>query len=286
MITIRRPRPGALLLSLLAIAACLVILDSVSWLSGVDIGERLSLDAEASLPAWWASFQFALLGATLWLSALRELSANRRAAGRTLAIGAVCALYFGIDESVAIHEGITVALVDKDWIPSFNGEHGVWIFVYGGIALALLVVSRRGLLSLLETDRFNIVAIAAGAVLVVVGGVVVEAVGYSFPSHAGVVIEEALELVGVSVMLWGAYCLVYGTGISFPSDTSGRQDDADRGRPPVAPMTKARRQVRSKTTALIATRIPRLASTTGPQRAERNMRSSSRVVRRSNRITE
>lgn len=225
MITIRRPRPGALLLSLLAVATCLVILDSASWFSGVEIGGRLSLNTEASLPAWWSSFQFVLLGVTLWLSALREFSANRRAAGRTLAIGAVCAVYFGIDEGVAIHEAITVALVDQDWVPRFNGEFGVWIFAYAAIALVVLVVSWRGLMSLFETDRINTLAIAAGAALFVVGGVVIEVIGYSFPSHAEVVIEEALEMVGVSVMLWGAYRLIYGTGISLPSGTSRPSDE-------------------------------------------------------------
>lgn len=219
MITIRRPRPGAFLLVLLAIALCLILLDSAARLSGVDIGERLSLDAEASLPAWWSSFQFVLLGALLWLSAIRELSEDRQAAGRALAIGAVSAVYFAIDESVAVHEGITLAFVEIDWVPSFSGDHGVWIFLYSGVALVVLFFVWRGLLSLLETDRFNTLVIAFGAALFVVGGVVVEVIGYSFPSHTGVVIEEALEIVGVSVMLWGAYRLVYETGVLFPSGT-------------------------------------------------------------------
>lgn len=220
MITIRRPRPGALLLSLLAVAVFLVFLDSVSWFSGVEIGGRLSLNAEASLPAWWSSFQFVLLGAALWLSALREFSANRRAAGRALAIGAVCAVYFGIDEGVAIHEGITVALVDQDWVPRFNGEFGVWVFAYAGIALVVLFFTWRGFLNLLDTDRIDTLAIASGAALFVVGGVVIEVFGYSFPSHAEVVIEETLEMVGVSVMIWGAYRLIYGTAFSLPPGTS------------------------------------------------------------------
>lgn len=216
MISIRRPVPAVLLFVLLSVAAVIVLFDVAAWWTGVDIGERLSLDAEASLPAWWAAVQLLLLASLLGIASVRESRADRSEASRALAVAAFGAAYLSLDESVAIHEGITTALAGRSWIPTFNGDHGVWIFVYSIIGVLLVAILWRGIASLLRTNPTDTSLVALGAALFVLGGVVIEAIGYTFPSRAQVVVEEMLEFVGVAVMVWATYRMLGDDEVRLP----------------------------------------------------------------------
>jgi len=182
--TVWRPSPRMLLSVLVTVLGVLVLLDIAAFNSSIETGERFSLDAETALPTWWASVQLLLLSLMLGLLAVRERRAGRREAARLLTIGALVAAFFSLDETAAIHEGITKLLIDKGVFPSFTGGHGIWIFVYGIIAIAILAGTLTGVLSLLRTDRTNTMLAALGGTIFVLGGVAVEVFGYSAPSHA------------------------------------------------------------------------------------------------------
>lgn len=222
VLTLRRPSSRMLLSVLVAVLIVLAMLDVVAWNSSVETGNRFSLDAETALPTWWASVQLLLLALVFGLAALRERRSGRHAAARTLVIGAVIAAFFSLDETAAIHEGITKVLIDKNLLPSFTGGHGIWIFVYGFIAIIVLVVTLTGVSSLLRTDRTNTLLVALGAATFVFGGVALEVVGYSIPSHTEVVVEEVLEFLGIAIMVWGTYRMLGTTAIRVcPNENVG-----------------------------------------------------------------
>lgn len=213
VMTLWRPSSRLLLSVLVVVLGVLVLLDIAAFNSSIDTGERFSLDAEVALPTWWASVQLLLLSLMLGLVAVRERLAGRREAARLLTIGALVAAFFSLDETAAIHEGITELLGGKGVLPSFAGGHGIWIFAYGIIAIAILAVTLTGVLSLLRTDRTNTMLAALGVAMFVFGGVGVEVFGYSAPSHAEVVVEEFLEFFGIAVMVWSTYRMIGTTAI-------------------------------------------------------------------------
>lgn len=125
-------------------------------------------------------------------------------------------LFASADEGAAIHEKITAVVLGlgMTWL-LFQGDHGGWIGIYLAVGLIVLFVARRALASLWRHHRRETTTFALGASLAVLGAVGVEIVGYEYlresapewRSRLGVAVEELLELVGVSVMLYGALLL-------------------------------------------------------------------------------
>lgn len=213
--TVKRPSPRRLLVALMVILGVLVLLDLAAWASGLQSGDRFSLDGEVTVATWWASVQLLLLALVFGLIAISELRTGRRAASWTLGIGALVATFFSIDETAALHEQITKVFRNKGVLPSLSGGRGLWIPVYSVAAVVLFAVTWRGIVSLLRTDRANTLMVALGGVIFVFGGVVVEAVGYSAPSHAEVVVEEVLEFLGIAIMVWAMYRMLGSKEIHF-----------------------------------------------------------------------
>lgn len=216
VLAIRRPSARALLTGLAVVLGVLVVLDLAAWASGLESGARFSLDDEITVATWWASVQLLLLASMFGLVALQEYRTGRRSAAWTLGIGALVATFFSIDETAAFHEEITRVFRSKDVLPSFNGGRGLWIFVYMVAAIVLFAITLRGILSLLRSDRTNTLLVALGGALFVLGGVVVEAIGYSVPSHAEVVVEEVFEFLGIAIMVWATYRMLGGKEIRMP----------------------------------------------------------------------
>ena len=217
LMSVRRPSDRVVLGFLVGITMALVVGDMVSRALGDDIGERLSLDAEASLPAWWASTQLLILAVTLAIVALRASQEGERDVARAVNVFSLAAIYFSIDEAVAIHEGITKMFVRLGWGTPFAGDHGVWIIVYAVVGVIVMIYAGRGAMRLLRLDRANSLLLLAGGLLFVLGGVGIEIIGYFEPSRSVVTLEEALEFLGIGVAVWASYRMLEGTTILAPS---------------------------------------------------------------------
>ena len=165
------------------------------------------LDAEQNLPTWYSSAQLLVLGL---LSALYACRVSDRFLRRFYLLAALAFVFFSADETATFHEGLT-ALSKNTSVRSFFPEaHGMWIIVYSLGFLALALIFRREIAAFLR-ERSGLVTFLAGAALFVTGGVLMEIVGYfvsavqgtgSFPYAVEVTVEESLELLGESLMIY------------------------------------------------------------------------------------
>lgn len=127
-------------------------------------------------------------------------------------------LYFSLDEVATLHESITGVLERFEAVPRFAGEHGIWIWVHGLIGLAIPAWVLPGLIPRARAKPREAIWFAVGGGLMVLGGVVVEVTSY-FVGYL-VLIEETLEIVGASLMLWATYRLLENTPVVFSADPS------------------------------------------------------------------
>jgi len=192
----------------------LLVLDVLGQLSGLESAKIINLDGEITVGTWWASVQLALASVALLFVARKDSLLGRRASVRALLLGAATTMYFSIDETAGIHELLTGTLSDKN-VPGFNNGRGVWLFLYAGAAIVVLVFAVPGILSLLRTDRADSIRFAVGVGMLVFGGVIVEISGYYAESHFEVIVEESFEFLGVAVMIWAAYRMLAKTEIRF-----------------------------------------------------------------------
>jgi len=218
VITVGRPSEGILLAGLLSVAALLAVLHEVSVRSGLEVLESyFDLALEPTVPTWWSSFLLLFLGILLALLAHGQSDRDHRSA-RALYIGSAIALYFSLDEVATLHESVTGVFVRFEGIPRFPGDHGVWIFAYGILGLAILAYIVPGLISFAREERAASVKFLVGAGLFMLGGVGVEIVGYF--QGKPVLLAETLEMVGTAVMVWATYGALQGRTIEFPSRSS------------------------------------------------------------------
>lgn len=178
-----------------------------------NIYRLINLDAEAALGAWWSSSQLLLTGVMFAVAAY-----VRRSQWMTAAFYAVCALAFvflSADEAASIHEKITLAVRGIDYWPKFAGGHGAWIPLYLAAAAVFGIATAKFWIELWQTRRRGVALLFIGAATFVLGAVILEIASYGGLREAAsrqyyayqVLVEEAFELIGVSVMLIGAICI-------------------------------------------------------------------------------
>ncbi len=203
---------------LLAVIGVLVVLHLVAVASGLEVLQRaLSVDNEASVPTWWSSLQLAALATLLWTLRRRYLPGSLPAS-RALGVGAVTAAFFSLDEVAAIHESVTGVLERFDFIPRFSGEHGIWILVYGIVGVVVLGALLPGLVAVARSEPRTAAVFGFGAALFVGGGVGIEILGYF--GEPMVLLEEALEMIGVAVMISAVHASLSGAFVGSGSDVT------------------------------------------------------------------
>jgi len=84
------------------------------------------LDGEGNLPAWFSSFQLALVAICFWMLAARRRT-SQRPSRRFLRMCGGLFLLLAIDETALLHERITKSLGSRyiDWVPAYLGAHSV-----------------------------------------------------------------------------------------------------------------------------------------------------------------
>ena len=103
------------------------------WVQGSagQLHSLIDLDAEGNLPAWFSSFQLALIAIAFWVLAARFRATQRPSRCFLRACGGFF-LLLSIDETAMFHERITESLGSRylDWVPvyvvSHPGEAIVW----------------------------------------------------------------------------------------------------------------------------------------------------------------
>jgi len=221
---------AAVVLGLIIVALAGLHLLAVWFAESFDIEVLQSwfdLDGEQTLPTWFASVQLLAVGILLARIAKTDAESSiRRMAG----IVAVALVFFSIDEVATIHESITGILERFSWVPRFSGEHGIWIFVYAGLAVAASPFVLPGWWKMLRRTPLHALGLAAGAATFFFGGVGVEIASYF--GHGSVVMEETLEMAGVALMLVTSLAILEeteGDGTKGPGTVHGESSMAPPG---------------------------------------------------------
>ena len=172
------------------------------------------LDGEAVLPSWWSSIQLFVVAQVWAFVAYTRWQAGRLAGGAVEA-GLLAALFLGLsaDEAASLHERVAHHL-DAWLLP--GGERGgliavtgVWLFVLGPIALAVLgtLFWRLSRLTGWRAGKLLLIGL-----VVFIGGAAGVELFANFADKGGgsmlyplqVTLEELLEMTGVTLILWGS----------------------------------------------------------------------------------
>lgn len=165
---------------------------------GEQMGLWFDLDREQSVGAWFSSAQLLAIAAVLALTPLPAVApgAPSRWFMRLLSAAFV---FLSMDESIGIHEAVSMFLRQRapglilGWMP---------VYLVGG-ALALALAGPQ-LLRLWRGHPVTSTMFAVGAAIFAAGGLMLELVGFALNSSVlplQIVLEEAAEMVGASIML-------------------------------------------------------------------------------------
>ncbi|MEZ4416353.1 MAG: hypothetical protein R3E10_11465 [Gemmatimonadota bacterium] len=168
------------------------------------------LDREANLPTWYSSTQLLLAGVCLLWAGTRANRTEGRPSRLLLLAGATF-VFLSADEASSIHESITYVLRRFDELPRFQGDHGMWIPLYGMLGAVGLLAGRPLLGWIAREHRRAGGYLLAGALSFCGGAVVLEIISYGWlRTHEAarlysleVAAEEGLELLGASLLLFG-----------------------------------------------------------------------------------
>ena len=198
----------------LRLAIIEILLVAVYWID-ILLGEPVrllhglfDLDGEANIPTWFSSGQLLAIAIILWIVALYRHKPERPSRVFLLAAGTGF-LLLSADEVVQLHEGLTGLLGSRyiDWIPTVLRNHKTIVL----LLLAMLLVGFRiiypDLRAAWNWSRKGSLVAVAGCATVVLGGCVLESIGYRFLEpgslayKAEVSVEEFFEMIGATLIL-------------------------------------------------------------------------------------
>ena len=209
-----RQQARKLFLTLICLELLLVVFYGTdAWVQGSagQLHSLIDLDAEGNLPAWFSSFQLALIAIAFWVLAAR-FRATQRPSRRFLRACSGFFLLLSIDETAMFHERITESLGSRylDWVPVYAGNHPGHAIVCALVLLACIAGAFPHLRGLWEMSRRCSLIAIAGSAVYVTGAAVLESVGYKMLSvrstlslyRAEVAAEEFFEMMGASLILY------------------------------------------------------------------------------------
>lgn len=201
------------------------------------VSNLLNLDSESTLPTWYSSMQWCCAGALFALFAMHAWRSRMRGMLCVVALSLAC-LAFSVDEIAQIHERLGFA---SDALLSGGSRHGtalrntgLWPFLIGAPVLAMLAMVVRGMrhIFLARTPRAlwqlvaGLLVMFTGALLIELGANLIDpARGHGGFALAQVVLEELMEMLGVTFITWSAYSLLeaYGFELRTPPHAPARR---------------------------------------------------------------
>lgn len=170
------------------------------------VSPLFDLDAEATIPAWYASVKLLAIGAFLAFLAYRAWDRGSTSI-MLYAIGATF-VAMSLDEIVGLHErvGFLVDLLVMDRSDTVLHATGLWFMVFGlPVSLVLGCLLYRTS-QFLDAAKGTSVRLTFGLAVFFAGALFIEALtnaaGNPQTYRVLVALEEGLELVGLTVMVW------------------------------------------------------------------------------------
>jgi len=181
------------------------------------VNHLLDLDGEVSVSAWYSSTQLFCIFVFSAIYACKKIDESRRS---FLIVGLpVVFLMMSIDESVQLHEWLgkmsDVLLQDESRKGTIFEATGIWMFVIGLPFLITFFVWAYAVKEYFLEDIPSFIKLNIGMVVLLLGALGVEIVT-NFTYHDmniyvfEVFIEEGLEMLGATIILWAVYDLSVG----------------------------------------------------------------------------
>jgi hypothetical protein len=174
-----------------------------------------NLDKENSLPTWFSVVQLFTVGALLLVTAVNNRQEDYLSSF-ALTVAGLLFIALSADEGSQLHENLTYVArhfgLSEIW---FVGEYGAWIIVYAVLGIAGMSLGAKHLGSLWRNFRPVAVLGMTGLVTYVIGAVGFEVASFPFRDSEdtlalnliAIVLEEFLEMVGVSIILYATLFL-------------------------------------------------------------------------------
>ena len=221
--------PKRVLIGALIVDAFLLVMYALTiWLPPTPAAKPLTflfdLNLEANIPAWWSGTELLLIGITFLLLSLWFFQSDERIAPlrRLFLMVGLAFTYLSADEVGQIHENLSKLLQSWHFLNLVEIRllaalgHKVHKLHGGSLWIPLFAIIGIGLIWWLWPQfklgwklwHREILLLAVGFGVLVFGAVVVETLGDLIPSGAvtlrmlEVGVEEGLELIGASVMLY------------------------------------------------------------------------------------
>jgi hypothetical protein len=215
-------QPRQLLTALLACDAVLAAIYFASLhIGGEGVHPLFDLDGEGNIPVWFSSIQ--LFGISLLLALCGPAKLSPLGVPPVVPLlGATVFLFLSMDETSQVHERVGRALrsLDVPLLPRVRADRGMWVSVYLLASVPFLALALRYFPALWQACRTTVIAGMVGCGLIAVGAAGVELIADEFfRDYAdvrylyllSVLAEETLEMLGGSVILYGAFHLRFRT---------------------------------------------------------------------------
>jgi hypothetical protein len=168
------------------------------------VGRLVDVNGVANIPSWFSSIQLFSIG--IVFLCLRAVMGKCPGSGLFMTLG-FGFIYLSLDEAVVIHEMITCPLRHVSWVPRFQGDHGIWITVYGLVGIWLLIAFKNSMLLASRNFPRPALIFISGAGLFLLGGVVLEVCNYYHLFETlyglGPILEAGAKMIGGCFMLLG-----------------------------------------------------------------------------------
>lgn len=190
-----------------------VALDSPSWV----INKLVDLDNEGSIATWFSSIQLFIVGLLFFVKSYQvDANSTELPSRQFFWIMGLGLLFLSVDEAAAIHEKVSMVLKQAEFMPRFKGSHGIWIYVYAFIAGIFCILMCRNFIALWKKFPHAALIMALGISTFITGAVFLEILSYqffrddltSFGYVTEVALEEFLEMLGISILLYSVLLLL------------------------------------------------------------------------------
>lgn len=178
------------------------------------IDSLFDLNQEGNIPSWFSSTQLFLVGFMLW-AGIKKI--NSELSSRFLKTLGLVFFFLSIDEAAELHE--TFSFVAKKIIPNIpslsSHGHGVWMYIYLLGFFLFIIFTYKNFITLLIKYKNETKYCIYGAILLFAGAIGIETIQLHWKLEQGlrtiniiqVSVEEFLEMLGVSFILYGVLLL-------------------------------------------------------------------------------
>lgn len=186
-------------------------------------GNMIDMDGERNLTTWYSSLQLFLIGFLLAGFVYHKFDRSRTEAWALLLVPAMF-FFLSLDEAAQIHEKV------GRYMDTMAGKHagqraifdrtGGWMVVCVPMLIGAVALIAKLTWNYWRGHRRFLWLFAAGMSLLVAAAAGIEilhnwVVPLSTAAKAEVLVEETLEMIGATFMLWGVYLLLKESGIQI-----------------------------------------------------------------------